>query len=349
MRKPSILIIYTGGTIGMIADPESGVLKPFKFTQISQEVPALKKFGYNLSAYAFDPPIDSSNMSPEIWLQLASLIKENYDLYDGFVVLHGTDTMSYTASALSFLLENLTKPVVFTGSQLPINTLRTDGKENLITSVEIAAARRGDAPAVPEVCIYFESKLYRANRTTKHHSEHFDAFRSHNFPPLAEAGIHIHYHHGAIHHPIVDRPLIAHNKLCKDVAILKLFPGISQNLVEAFFNTKDLKGVVMETFGSGNATTEKWFLDQLVSATKRGIIIVNITQCRSGSVDMGRYETSYDMASTQVVSGYDLTTEAAITKLMFLLAQKGSYQDLLKKMRFPIAGEMTLPDRYVVM
>ncbi len=328
----SILIIYTGGTIGMVKNPKTGSLSPFDFDHILKQVPELNKFGYRLNTITFDPIIDSSNINPAFWIKLVKIIKENYDKYNGFVVLHGTDTMSYTASAVSFMLKNLSKPVIFTGSQLPIGTLRTDGKENLITSVEIAAAQQNSQPLVPEVCIYFENKLYRGNRTIKYNAEYFNAFTSDNYPALAKAGIHIKYNYSVIHYPTVKREFDIYTKLDSNVAVLKIFPGINRNVVASFFNIKDLKAVVLETFGSGNAPTQEWFLDEIEKAIKRRIIILNVTQCSAGSVDMGKYETSLELLNYGVISGYDITTEAAITKLMFLLGQGLNNEEIKKNL-----------------
>lgn len=325
----------------MINDPETGTLKPFNFSKIAQEVPALKKFGYRLYSKAFDPPVDSSDISPEIWIKLARIIQENYHDYQGFVVLHGTDTMAYTASALSFMLENLQKPVIFTGAQLPIETLRTDGRENLITSIEIAAARQNSKPLIPEVCIYFENRLYRANRTTKHHAEYFNAFNSYNYPALAEVGIHIHYNTNAIKPVGSERKLKLHTQLNKNVGILKIFPGITAALVEAFLSTPGLEGVVLESFGSGNAMTDRWFISNLYKATKSGIIILNVTQCTAGTVDMSKYETGTALASTGILNGYDITTEAALTKMMYVLGKPVSVEKKQELMQTSINGEMT--------
>lgn len=343
-KKPSILIIYTGGTIGMIKSEETGSLEPFKFNQISAQVPELKRFGYNLSTVAFDPPIDSSDMDIDVWVKLAKIIKEYYELYDGFVVLHGTDTMAYTASALSFMLENQSKPIIFTGSQLPIGMLRTDGKENLITTIEIAAAQKNGKPVVPEVCIYFEDNLYRANRTTKHHAEYFDAFRSYNYPPLAEVGIHIKYNFKAIHNSNQEKELKIHTKLDNNVAFLKLFPGISEKAVRGILNIDGLKGIVLETFGSGNATTKPWFINLLKGALiNRGLIIINVTQCKAGTVDMGLYATSIELKNAGVINGYDITSESAITKLMLMLGSGFEKKEIIRLLNSNISGEVSIP------
>ena len=271
-----ILLIYTGGTIGMKQDPETLLLKPFDFHQITREVPELKKFGYVIDALSFDPVIDSSDVNPAFWVKLAGILKANYDFYDGFVVLHGTDTMAYSASAMSFMLENLEKPVIFTGSQLPIGMLRTDGKENLISSIELAAAQDAEGhPHISEVCIYFDSQLFRGNRTTKYNAENFRAFRSANYPPLAEVGIHIRYNESALYRPPVrGRDLVLHTALDTHVAVLKIFPGISEPLVRAVLSTEGLRAVVLETYGSGNSLSDPWFLGALAAFTQAGGIIV---------------------------------------------------------------------------
>lgn len=318
--KTSILIIYTGGTIGMVKDPEKGSLRPFDFDHILKQVPELNDFGFELTTKSFDPLIDSSNLNPEVWIKIAEMIKENYEQFDGFVVLHGTDTMSFSASALSFMLENLGKPVVFTGSQLPIGMLRTDGKENLITAVEIAADYKDGKALVPEVCVLFENKLFRGNRTTKHNAEYFNAFYSYNYPDLAKVGINIHYNETSIQKASGEMFAININ-LDTNIAILKMFPGINERTVDAIFNIDGLRAVVIETYGAGNAPTDAWFVSAIKKAIGRGIIVYNVTQCPSGSVDMGLYETSVELRDIGVVSGHDITTEAAITKLMFLLGQ----------------------------
>jgi len=341
-KQNSVLIIYTGGTIGMIEDIETGALTPIDFSQISQQVPELQRFNITIDTISFDPVIDSSDINVEFWVKLAQTLKSNYEQYDGFVILHGTDTMSFTASMLSFMLENQSKPVILTGSQLPIGKIRTDGKENLITAIEVAAAKRGEHPIVPEVCIYFENKLYRGNRTTKHNAEYFDAFSSSNYPLLAEAGIKIKYNHKAIHQPTHHRRLKIHTQIDNNVAILKLFPGLNRNYVEAVLSTPALKGLVLETFGAGNAITDHWFVESLQKAIKSGLIIVNVTQCRAGSVIMGRYETSVKLKEIGVVSGYDITTEAAITKLMFLFGQNLEKEEIIEYLNDSISGEMTI-------
>ncbi len=338
----SILIVYTGGTIGMINDPETGSLAPFDFDHVMKQVPELNKFGFNLTTITFEEVVDSSNITPEIWIHLAELIERNYDHYDGFVILHGTDTMAYSASALSFLLENLGKPVVFTGSQLPIGTLRTDGKENFISAIEIAAAKKNNQPLVPEVTIFFENKLYRGNRTSKHNADYFDAFRSYNYPELAKAGINITYNYSAIHYPVVKHELKVYHHLNPNVAILKLFPGITPEAVEAIICIKGLKGLVLETFGSGNAPTQKWFIEKLSKAVTNGIVILNVSQCNAGSVDMGAYETSLGLIEAGVLSGFDITTEAAICKLMFLLGQDLNKEAIIKMLPKSLRGEINV-------
>ena len=342
-KETKLLIIYTGGTIGMVHDRNTGSLVPIDFRYISEHVPELKKFGYDLHSVSFEPAIDSSNIDPSVWIRMARVIEENYDRYDGFVILHGTDTMAYSASALSFMLENLSKPVIFTGSQLPIGLLRTDGKENLITAIEIAAASEHGNPAVPEVCIYFDNKLSRGNRTTKLSAEHFDAFSSPNYPYLAEVGLHLKYNKGYINRPQRNRKLIVHKDFNTNVAILKLFPGISSNFIRAITGTRGLKGIIIETFGSGNAPTYEWFTEELLKFLKKGGIILNVTQCHGGSVEMGLYETSRHLLSAGVISGRDLTSEASVTKLMFLLGRYQTREEVIKGLNKSLAGEITLP------
>ena len=341
--KSSILIIYTGGTIGMKNDAETGALVPFDFSGIYDEFPSLKRLNVDIDVLTMDPVIDSSNVTPANWAALAELIRDNYARYDGFVVLHGTDTMAYTASALSFMLENLSKPVILTGSQLPIGVLRTDGKENLITSIEIAAAKHPDGTAVvPEVCIFFENHLLRGNRTTKINAENFNAFRSYNYPALATAGIHIKYEYDRIRKVDPNLPMHAHYVFDTNVIILTLFPGIQENIVRTVLNTPGLKAVVLKTYGSGNAPQKPWFIHLLAEATAKGIVIVNISQCQTGMVEMARYETGLHLLDAGVISGYDATVESVLTKLMFLLGHGMSAHEVRYRMNTPICGEITV-------
>ncbi|GHA23737.1 L-asparaginase 1 [Salinimicrobium marinum] len=338
--KADILLIYTGGTIGMIKDFETGALKAFNFDELLQNIPELKLLEHKIDTVSFERPIDSSNMKPEFWLQIAYLIEENYESYDGFVVLHGSDTMSYSSSALSFMFENLTKPVIFTGSQLPIGDLRTDAKENLITSIQIAGLQRYGQPVINEVCLYFEYKLYRANRTTKINAEHFQAFSSPNYPALVESGVHLSVNHEALWKPNRRRKMKLHPELNDQIALIKIFPGINRSLLEHIFAKEDLKGVILETYGSGNAPTEEWFVKLLKDSVAKGIIVVNVTQCSGGSVNMGQYETSSQLKKIGVVSGKDITTEAAVVKLMYLLAQDLSPKVFKTIFETSLRGEM---------
>lgn len=339
-KNISILIIYTGGTIGMVKNPESGGLNPFDFSHIQEQVPELKEFGYKIDTLTFDPLIDSSDASPDFWIKLAGIIEQNYSRYDGFIILHGTDTMAYSAAALSFLLEDLQKPVIFTGSQLPIGMLRTDGKENLISSVEIAAAQKEGQPIVPEVALYFENRLFRGNRTTKISSEHFNAFSSPNYPVLAEAGIHIKYNHSSISYPTKQKTLNVHKKIDPRVAIVKIHPGISKEIIETTIQSKNIKGIIFETFGAGNAPAKKWLINLLKNAIKHNKIIVNVTQCISGVVDMTKYENGKTLLDAGLISGYNITTEAAVTKLMFLLGQNFSNEEIITLLNKSIRGEI---------
>jgi len=339
--QPSILIIYTGGTIGMVQDPKTGTMKPLTFENLYRYLPVLENFNYKFDFYTFHPLLDSSNMHPSFWIDLAKVIEQNYEHFDGFVVLHGSDTMAYTASALSFMLENLNKPVIFTGSQLPIGMVRTDGRENFINTIEIAAAVDEGTPIVPEVAICFENKLYRGNRTTKFNAEHFGAFVSGNYPPLAEIGVRIKYYHDLILKPNFKK-LKTHKELDENIAILKLFPGITEKTVHSILNTEGLKAVILETFGAGNAPTVPWFLDQLKSAVDKGIILFNVTQCKGGTVEMGKYETSAELEKIGVIGGYDITTESAVTKLMFLLGSDLSKEEIIKYLQTSLRGEMTV-------
>ena len=342
---PSVLLIYTGGTIGMIENPETGALEAFNFDQLQENVPELKRFNYRISSYQFNPPIDSSDMEPTLWAKLVKIIHYNYNNFDGFVILHGTDTMAYTASALSFMLENLSKPVILTGSQLPIGVLRTDGKENLITSIEIAAAKHPDGTAiVPEVCIFFENHLLRGNRTTKINAENFNAFRSYNYATLATAGIHIKYDYDRIRKADPKTPMHPHYVFDTNVVILTIFPGIQENIVKTVLNTPGLRAVVLKTYGSGNAPQKPWFIQLLKEATQRGIVIVNISQCSTGMVEMARYETGLHLLDAGVISGYDATVESVLTKLMFLLGHGLSPREVRNEMSRSIAGEFTRPE-----
>lgn len=336
-----LLIIYTGGTIGMIKDPKTGSLRPFNFEGIYDQIPELKRFHYHLDFHCFEPLIDSSDISPAHWVELAEIVEKNYELFDGFVVLHGSDTMAYTASALSFMLENLNKPVIFTGSQLPLGVLRTDGRENFITAIELAAATEDDTPLLPEVCIYFENHLTRANRTIKYNAENFNAFVSPNYPVLADVGVYIKYDKHNILKPNFKK-LKVHKKLDNRVAILKLFPGISKEVVKATLNIPELQVVILETFGSGNALTETWFLDMLEKAVGSGLHIINVSQCAAGAVEQGKYDTSLTLKKIGIISGYDSTTEAALTKSMFLLGQNLTPGKFRAIMNLSLRGEISV-------
>ncbi len=328
----------------MVLNPSTGSLKPLNFELISDHVPEIKKFGFHLQTISFDPPMDSSDIGPEIWIKIAEIIVSNYEEFDGFVVLHGTDTMAYTASALSFMLENLSKPVIFTGSQLPIGVLRTDGKENIITSLEIAAAKNENSlPMVPEVCIYFENRLYRGNRTTKINADNFNAFHSANYPALAKVGVQIRYNFEAIRYPSNDKPLSLKTKFNNNIAILKLFPGMNRAFIDSILGIKGLRAVIIETFGSGNAPADEWFIKRISNAIEGGILVLDVTQCSYGSVELGLYETSRKLSEAGVISGYDITTEAATTKMMLLLGQGFSAEQLIFLLNSSIRGEITIP------
>lgn len=340
-KTSNILLIYTGGTIGMVKDSETGALRAFDFENLLGHIPELKLLDCKITTTSISLPIDSSDMEPKIWVEIAEIIEVNYELFTGFVILHGSDTMSYTASALSFMLEHLAKPVILTGSQLPIGDLRTDAKENLITSIQLAAKQHYNKPVVKEVCLYFEYKLYRGNRTTKINAEHFEAFSSLNYPPLAESGVHLRINNEKLLKEKLGKAFLVHKKLDSNIVIIKLFPGISIQVIQAIFNSKELKGVVLETYGAGNFTTQPAFLKLLKHAIQKGLYIVNVTQCSGGSVTMGQYETSSQLKKIGLISGKDITTEAAVCKLMYLLAQNISHNLFKTIYETSLRGEMT--------
>ena len=340
-NKPKILIVYTGGTIGMVKDYKTGALKAFDFSQISSKIPELQQLHCDISTISFDEPIDSSNMNVNYYIDIAEIIADNYEKFDGFVVLTGSDTMSYTSSAISFMIENLQKPVIFTGSQLPIGDLRTDAKENLITSIQVASTYENGKPVIQEVGLYFEYKLYRANRTTKINAEQFEAFASMNYPPLAESGVHLNFNYPVLFRSIKEEErLVFRKNLDNNVAILKLFPGITVSVVESFMNIPNLKGVILETYGAGNAPTEKWFINLLEKAVSKNIYIVNVTQCAGGSVILGHYETSSDLKRIGIVDGKDITTETAVAKMMYLLGEKLSKEQFKHYFETSLRGEI---------
>jgi len=335
--KTKILLIYTGGTIGMVRDTESKSLVPLNFKELTKQVPELNFFDYKIDSFEFKNPIDSSNVNPDFWVDLLDIIEEKYQQYDGFVILHGTDTMAHTASALSFMIQNLKKPIILTGSQLPIGTIRTDGKENLITAIEIAATQKNN---LQEVCVCFGNKLYRGNRITKHNAEYFNAFNSENYPPLADIGINIRLKNNYIL-PKNKKQTIFNRKLDNNIAILKVFPGMSIPYIKSIFNIENIKAIIIETYGAGNAPTEEYFIKEIKNAINKGISIINVTQCQSGAVHQGQYETSLRLKNAGVISAKDMTIEAATTKLMHLLGNKLSNEDIRQSFSKAISGEIS--------
>ncbi len=373
--KPKILLIYTGGTIGMIKNPITKALQAFDFEKLLLHIPELHQLECDITSISYEHPIDSSNMNVSHWKELGDIIHARYDDYNGFVILHGSDTMAYTGSALSFMFEHLTKPIIFTGSQLPIGDLRTDAKENLITAIQLAAQHEAGVPIIKEVCIYFEYQLYRANRTVKVNADHFEAFASPNYPPLAVSGVHLNIdksllwqhgydefaaaqeeqnkrpHHSAerqnaqvanVNDTVDQWRMNYRPELVKEVVVLKLFPGITREIVAAICSIGGLRGIVLETFGSGNAPSEPWFIDIMQETLGRGVYIVNVTQCRGGAVDMGKYETSVKLKEIGMVSGKDITTEAALTKMMYLLKYTNTLSDFKTYFEDSLRGELTV-------
>lgn len=341
-QQPKILIIYTGGTIGMVQDASTGALVPFDFKHLIENAPKINQLGYRLDHIRFEPPIDSSNMNPQHWQQICGMVEKNYTEYDGFLILHGTDTMAYTASALSFMLPEIAKPVIVTGSQLPIGDTRQDGTENLITALEVAAATDKDTgkPMVQEVAISFARHLWRGNRSTKVSSTNFEAFKSFNYPPLAEMNLHISFNTDLLLRPESTDPFTAEPQMDDAVSVVFIYPGITKDVLQAQLDVPGIKGVVLRTFGAGNAPTEKWFTDALADAVKSGKVIVNVTQCPAGGVEQKRYATGDAMADAGVTSGYGMTCEAALTKMMHLFGKGMSPEEVAEKMQISLAGEL---------
>ena len=343
-QRPKILIIYTGGTIGMIENPQTHALQPFDFSHLIDNVPKIKKLDYDIDNIQFDPPIDSSNMNPTHWRDIALAIEKHYDDFDGFVVLHGTDTMAFTASALSFMLENLHKPVIITGSQLPIGEVRTDGEENLITALQVAAATddRGEA-LVQEVAILFENYLWRGNRSTKMSADNFDAFKSNNYPELAEVGLSIEFHRDRLYRTHSKRPLKVRTAMDTNVMFLELNPGITEQTLDYLLHAPGIKGIVLKTYGAGNSPSDKWFTSRIKDAVDRGVVIVNVTQCVNGGVNCSLYDTGNSLSAAGVISGHDITSEAAITKLMYLFGLGLTPENVKQYMDCDLCGEVTIP------
>ena len=340
MKKPAVLLIYTGGTIGMVQDARTGQLTPFNFGNLYAQIPELARLEVDISAESFATPVDSSAMEPAHWVQLCDIIMSNYEHFDGFVILHGTDTMAFTASALSFMLQGLTKPVILTGSQLPIGVIRTDGKENLITAIEVCALQENGRSVVREVCVYFEYRLMRGNRVTKFSAEQFDAFRSANYPALCEAGVHLQVNRQALLSPQPGMLKLFRN-LCTDVAVLHIFPGMPRHYVSSVLSNDKLRGVVLRTFGSGNAPIAPWFIEQVEQSIRRGVLVCNVTQCATGRVEQGRYQTSAELLRIGVASGSDMTLESALTKLMVLLGDGESVVTAKRLFESELCGELT--------